>query len=332
MKVDEAYLRIIVQYFNDPTNTGLQAEVLELRAQSPGHEEFYQQVFKLWTSSAELKDLDSINVGEATERLSVKIRQTERYQQQRTSKTIPLFRWMLRAAAAIVVGIAGYWWYAGQGDVSYLVKTTGAGIKDSVRLSDGTLIFLDELTELRYPESLQGAKRTVQLEKGNAFFSVAHDAAHPFIVTLGKSSVTVLGTSFNIRTNPEEIYVSVKTGTVRFEEPQGVTSILNAGKGIVFTLATKELEQLDVTNQNADAWLTHELNFVDASLQEVLTSLEQYYNVQISLTDSIANFRKFNATFRNNKLQEVLNVLEATYPIKVETRDNQVVIKSVHER
>jgi ferric-dicitrate binding protein FerR (iron transport regulator) len=147
-------------------------------------------------------------------------------------------------------------------------------------------------------------------------------------VQLDGSSVTVLGTSFNIESTAEQIYVSVKTGTVRFAAGND-QSILQAGRGAIYHKTTHTLQAVDATNRNADAWITRELHFTDASLQEVLTSLEHYYTVRISLQDSIANFRKFNASFRNNTLDEVLDVLEATYPIAVEHRDARVIIRNL---
>jgi transmembrane sensor len=327
MNFEEDYLRKIVQLFNDPANAALLAEVGKLRSQSPAHETFFQEVQKLWVSSSELKDIDAINVAEATERLSAKLKQTQRYIDRREAKEVSLYKWFLRVAAVAIIGAIGYGVYFFR-PAALLTKTTPAGTQDSIRLSDGSKVSLDENTTITYPGEFSGNERKISLEKGNAFFSVTRDKKHPFIVQLGQSSVVVLGTRFNITTTTDEIYVSVKTGSVMFESGAEENSVLTAGKGVVYNRLTETLTPVDVTNNNADAWLTHELNFTDASLREVIQSLEHYYKIRIALNDSIANFKKFNARFRNSDLQEVLDVLEATYPIKIERKNSIIIIKS----
>jgi ferric-dicitrate binding protein FerR (iron transport regulator) len=326
MNVDEEYLRKIIQLFNEPDNDILRKEVDTLRASSDAHDAFYQEVLKLWNTSAEIKALETISVTEATERLSVRLRDTQPRVSEEQTQATPLYKWFLRAAAVVVAGMVGYWLFPRE--ENYLSKQTALGVNDSIRLSDGSTVFMDELTQVQYPEQWKGGKRRVRLEQGNAFFSVTRDTERPFIVQLDESSVTVLGTSFNISANAEEIAVSVKTGTVVFETGTAAgKSVLSAGRGVVYRRNSGTLKAVDVTNSNADAWLTHELKFADASLQEVLESLEQYYKVHISVEDSIANFKKFNASFRNNDINQVLDVLEATYPIRVEHKDANVIIR-----
>lgn len=326
MNVDEEYLRKIVQLFNAPDNDILRAEVDTLRASSAAHDAFYQEVRMLWNTSAEIKALETISVTEATQRLSIRLSHTQPAVLEEETHATPLYKWFLRVAALVVAGMVGYWLFPSE--ENYLSKQTGRDVKDSIRLADGSTVFMDELTQVRYPEQWKGDKRRVHLEQGNAFFSVTRDPERPFIVQLDESSVTVLGTSFNISANADEIAVSVKTGTVVFETGTAAgKSVLSAGRGVVYRRNSGTIRAVDVTNSNADAWLTHELKFTDASLQEVLESLEQYYKVRISVEDSIANFKKFNASFRNNDLGQVLDVLEATYPIKIEHKDANVIIR-----
>jgi ferric-dicitrate binding protein FerR (iron transport regulator) len=329
MNLEEEYLRKIVQFFNDPANATLRQEIDTLRAQSPAHEAFFHDVHKLWISSAELKELDTINVMEATARLSAKLKQTPRYIERYEAKEVTVYnwRWALRIAAALIIGAIGYGVYYFR-PVEYMTKATPAATHAVISLSDGSKVSLDENTTVKYPKRFRRSERRILLEKGNAFFAVARDREHPFVVQLGKSSVTVLGTQFNITATEQEIHVSVKAGSVRFESDAKDKSVLTAGKGIVYNKVTETVTPVDITNKNADAWLTGELSFTDASLREVITTLEQHYKVQIALNDSIANFKKFNARFKNNELREVLDVLEATYPITIERKNNQIIIKS----
>jgi len=329
MNVDEEYLRKIVLLLNEPDNSILRSEVDTLRASSPAHDTFYQEVLRLWNTTAAIRELNAVSITEATQRLSKRLRQTQPgvVEMVTAPARIPLYKWFVRAAAVALIGMVGYYWLM-PAEKHYISKQTARGVNDSVRLADGSSVFMDELTQVRYPEQWTGRERRILLERGNAFFTVTRDRDHPFVVQLDESSVTVVGTSFNISANADEIAVSVKTGTVVFETGTAAgKSVLSAGRGVVYRRNAGTLKAVDVTNSNADAWLTHELRFADASLQEVLESLEQYYNVRISVEDSIANFKKFNASFKNNDLNQVLDVLEATYPIQIEHKDTSVIIR-----
>jgi transmembrane sensor len=326
LKPDEDYLRKIVLLFNEPDNVDLLREVEALRMLSPDHDIFYKEVVNLWTASADVKDLQHINVAEATERLSLKLKQSPRYVATQQSGVGVTLKWFTRAAAVVVAGAVGYWMYASR-QVEFITKSTGPNVRDTLVLADRSQIFMDENTTVRYPSQWSGAQRRVYLEAGNAFFSVSHDKEHPFVVQMQQSTVTVLGTTFNIRLRQNEIAVSVKTGTVMFE-PGGTKEnpVLRAGDGMVFNTLARTLTA--VTNQNSDAWLTHALVFTDASLREVLSALEEYYRVRFVVVDSITKFKKFNATFEDNSLQEVLDVLAAAYPVKIESKDSLVVIQA----
>lgn len=327
MKPDEDYLRKIVLLLNEPDNIELLHEVEALRTLSPDHDTFYKEVVNLWAASADVKDLQHINVAEATERLSLKLKQSPRYVAAQRGGIGVALKWFMRAAAVLVTGALGYWMYASR-QVEFITKSTGPNVRDTLVLADRSQIFMDENTTVRYPSQWSGSQRRVYLETGNAFFSVSHDKEHPFVVQMQQSTVTVLGTTFNIRLRQNEIAVSVKTGTVMFE-PGGTKEnpVLRAGDGIVFNTLARTLTTVDVTNQNSDAWLTHELVFTDASLREVLSTLEEYYHMRFVVVDSITKFKKFNATFKNNSLKEVLDVLAAAYPVKIETKDSLVVIQ-----
>jgi ferric-dicitrate binding protein FerR (iron transport regulator) len=327
VKPDEDYLRKIVLLLNEPDNIELLHEVEALRTLSPDHDTFYKEVVNLWAASADVKDLQHINVAEATERLSLKLKQSPRYVAAQRGGIGVALKWFMRAAAVLVTGALGYWMYASR-QVEFITKSTGPNVRDTLVLADRSQIFMDENTTVRYPSQWSGSQRRVYLETGNAFFSVSHDKEHPFVVQMQQSTVTVLGTTFNIRLRQNEIAVSVKTGTVMFE-PGGTKEnpVLRAGDGIVFNTLARTLTTVDVTNQNSDAWLTHELVFTDASLREVLSTLEEYYHMRFVVVDSITKFKKFNATFKNNSLKEVLDVLAAAYPVKIETKDSLVVIQ-----
>jgi transmembrane sensor len=327
MANDQDYLLKIVRYLNNPEDAELAAEVNSIRMESAAQETFFQEVQKLWVTAFEMGQAPGIDVDAATERLRQKLEESDRYADR--FWTGSGMKWLARAAAVFVFGLVGFWGYTWFNRVEYIVLTNGNAQIDSVFLSDGTKIFLDRNSSISYPKTIRGDERKVYLQKGNAFFDVARDKSRPFIVQLNQSAVKVLGTEFNISLEQDQIHVSVREGTVMFQ-PEAQTqdnAVLRAGEGIVYNVITGDLKSVDAKNTNEDSWLTRALTFRDASLAEVLESLENYYKINIKVEDSIANFRKFNATFRASELQEVLDVLQATYPIEIEKQDSVLVVR-----
>lgn len=310
----------LVKYLNNPQDPVLEQAIRQWISASPEHEAAFLQVQQLWQLSPDLKILDQLDTQAAIIRLQ------EALPPEETDYQLPKrrYRWFSAAAITIPVIAAAWWCYHTYSHTSYKEKATLAAV-DSLRLQDQSRIYLDKYSRLRYPEKMQ-QERTVFMEQGTAFFSIAPDT-HPFIVKIGQSSITVLGTSFNIRMNGQRIGVTVKTGKISFASGHNNTpeTILIAGEGINYDPVTGALEQFNAINSNADAWITHELVFIDAPLAEVCKKVESLYQVQISLQGKIP-VKKLNATFKNNKLEEVLEVLQATYPITVVQHNREIII------
>ncbi len=322
MSENKEFLIKIVRFLNEPDNSKFISEVDELRHLSGENEEFFMQITNLWNVSSELKDLESIDTEAAVERLSLKLGYG--FEERKSSR----FIWLRNIAAACLLVTLGYWVYLTVNKPNYLTRTTGSLI-DSVTLSDGSLIYLAENSSFRYPEKIKGDTRNVFLLKGEVFFKVSKDDAHPFVVIIDSSKVTVLGTSFNIKNTNRQIELAVRTGKVKFEAPNGKeTSILTAGDGLIYYLHTGKTDHFVDGTGSDYAWLTRELTFVDAPLAEVFKSLERCYHVKFKIDQSLSSYSKFNASFKDNKLDEILDILKETYPVKISRNDSLITIKS----
>ncbi|NML41281.1 DUF4974 domain-containing protein [Chitinophaga sp. G-6-1-13] len=311
----------LVKYLNNPQDTALEQQVRQWAAASPENEATLLQVQQLWQLSPDLKILDQLDTKNAIARLQEALPEDE------TVHHLPArrYHWFRVAAVIIPIVAAASWFFYHSGTVTYKEKATLAAI-DSLLLPDQSRVYLDKNSRVRYPERMQ-KNRTVIMEQGTAYFDVATQTATPFVVKIGQSSITVLGTTFNIHLENYRIGVTVKTGKIRFASghTNAPETILSAGEGLHFDPATGSLEQYNAINSNADAWITHELVFVDAPLSEVCKKVEALYQVKINLRGKIP-VKKLNATFKNNKLEEVLEVLQATYPITVVHRNREITI------
>ena len=327
--MEKQFLEQIVRHLNDSENDAARVEVAAWRNESDENEKLFLTLQRIWDGSAELRNFPVVDVEAATERLNERLRLSDRFTENIDQSRFT--SWFWRIAAAISFFCLAWWSYSKFTSVHYLTLATSVNV-DSVKLADGSRIYLDGKTTILYPDRVKGDERRVFLTRGNAFFKVKKDASRPFIIDLGNSTVTVLGTSFNILLTEKEIEVSVSEGTVRFDAATTNASTVTAGRGIVYHRNSGQVDNVDVTNTNAASWLTRDLNFQDASLAEVLNAIEKMYKVNIRLDDSISDFKKFNAKFHGDNLQEVIEVLQATYPIDVRREDSLLIVKSARAK
>lgn len=164
--------------------------------------------------------------------------------------------------------------------------------------------------------------------EGEAFFTVAHDAAHPFIVTGGDVNIKVLGTEFNVRTNAGNNSVSVvlEKGKVsvylKGEENKNV--LLTPGEQALVDINTGKIETSVNTDPNYKAWITRELVFNNSSLSTVAETLQRVYGKEIRLAGRDMTDCLLTATFKDQPLSEVLEVISATLGTSVTIKDNVI--------
>ncbi|EOR95478.1 hypothetical protein ADIARSV_1297 [Arcticibacter svalbardensis MN12-7] len=319
MQENKEFLEKIVKHLNNPEDKLLLEEIEAQKNASEANLDLYNQIVYLWNLAPEVRSLNAVDVEQATARLSLRLKKEKRFK----------YTYWLRNVAAIVLLLgAAYWIYSASSKVIYLEKTAKNGV-DSITLQDSTKIYLSEGSSIKYPNKLNEAVRKVYLLRGEAFFKVTPNKTHPFVVDIKSSRITVLGTSFNIRNTDGKIALNVKTGKVKFELANGSnTSILIAGEGLLYDFIKRKTIRYQDKTGSTFAWLTHELNFVDAPLSEVFSSLENYYHIRFQIQDSLSSYNKFNARFKDNTIDEVLAIIKETYPLTINQKDSIIIIKN----
>ncbi|MCZ4695404.1 DUF4974 domain-containing protein [Ancylomarina euxinus] len=197
--------------------------------------------------------------------------------------------------------------------IGYDLVEAEAGTQQTQLLADGSTVYLNGDSRLKYKVGSEANERKLYLE-GEAFFDVARDESKPFVIGLEMSHVQVLGTSFNIKAYPEDeqISTSVITGRVAFEASNTESLILIPGNKGVIDKDKKSIAKLDVDNSMDLAWMDKALYFENTSLSELAKSLHRMYGVKIKLTDGSLKNLKITAKFENEKFEEILKILEMT--------------------
>lgn len=218
--------------------------------------------------------------------------------------------------------------------LAYNTLTVPYGKRFAVELSDGTKVHLNAGTSLRYPiKFLKGKNRQVFIETGEAYFDVAKDLNHPFIVNNSKTSVRVLGTQFNMSAYPEDLNITtvLVEGSVSLysseEEYNIKTSTLlkpgfkadwNRGSNII------KIEKADV--EIYTAWIDGKIILKHMTFNSIIKKLERHYNVEIVNNNKDLGNDFITATFDIETIEQVFEVINEIHPINYKINKNKIII------
>ena len=195
-------------------------------------------------------------------------------------------------------------------------------------LSDGTMIYLNSESTLSFPVKFQGKERKVYLT-GEAYFKVAKNTEHPFVVTAGELEVLVTGTTFGVRAYKDEkdIQTTLESGqvTVRVE---GKSVKLVPNKQVLFNKSTMGLEVRDVDVDLYLAWADGRLVYDNCPLEKILTDLGRWYNIDVFYSRD--ELRSYQFSLNMKKHEEFIQVLELigkTGEVQFEVKDNTVIVR-----
>ncbi|MCJ0742642.1 FecR family protein [Pedobacter montanisoli] len=211
---------------------------------------------------------------------------------------------------------------------SFNTIETRKGNQFQLILADGTKVWLNALSSLRFPEVFNGKTREVELQ-GEGYFEVEKDKAHPFIVKTSslisgnKQEVEVLGTHFNINSYDSAIRTTLAEGSVRVSNGN-VSKILAPSYQSILT--HNQIQVYPVNVEDEIDWKNGLFRFNNASLQSILLQLERWYNIDADMKN-VPNKRYNGVISRKANLSEVLNMLSLTGNIEFElTQDRKLYI------
>lgn len=207
-------------------------------------------------------------------------------------------------------------WMTGQQDVAPTLLSSTASPRE-VTLDDGSHIHLNRNTRMEV--RLLPDRREVELLQGQAYFSVARDQRRPFHVQVGKGSVQVLGTRFDVRRGREHLIVTVQSGRValRPQEDAALTE-LRAGDRAVYDQARGELLRSRVAEDDVASWRSGRLIFQQLPLAQLLDELSQYRAAPVSLGDASLAARKVSGSVDLARPDDFLAALPAMLPVRLE--------------
>ena len=196
--------------------------------------------------------------------------------------------------------------------VTQYTLTTPRARQQQITLPDGTQLWLNAMSGVKFPDKFTGKNRTIEVW-GEVYLEVAENARQPFIVKANKMDVEVLGTHFNIMAydNESAIRTTLLEGAVRLSSAQGKLR-LQPGEQSVYTHNEAFKVLKDVNTEAVVAWKNGIQSFDETDIRTILRQVERWYDVEISYVGDIPNITFSGDIPRTAKLSQVLQLLSAS--------------------
>ena len=299
------------------------------------NDKFYRDHFK-WIQEkwlqAEPKETFQFNQERGLQLLRDKINHSKEKQiPLQKPKARKLAPWWYAAASVILLFAIGLvfknelYQIAYQYEIAYNSYDSPLGERTQVILPDSSIVYLQSNSKISIPLNFED-NRSVKLT-GEAFFDVVKNDLRPFQIETKNQVTTVLGTSFNIRSNPEHPdRVSVKTGKVNVMVKNSNQEI-NIIPGQQITVEDNQLNVTSFSNQDElFGWIEGKLVFDKASVNTIKSKIESWYGVKVKLGNLDSTAIQLTGTYHNTSLDDLLKLISYSTDLRYKANDKEVLL------
>jgi transmembrane sensor len=228
-----------------------------------------------------------------------------------------LLRWSIAAAVLVLLGAGWYYFMVKHPPESLVIKTvlpyqvisTAISERKELVLPDGSRIWLNAASSIRYPEQFSTEERSVELS-GEAWFDVTHADKIPFVIHSGAITIRVMGTAFDIKAYPNQksTIVSVQRGKVQVQAGNKALVILEKGRQARITETNTNVRTIDTAS--VAAWKQGNLYYKDETLGDIVADLQRVYKDSIRVKNNSLKEVVTTASFnRDIGVQHALDIL-----------------------
>lgn len=314
---------LLIRFIQSDVTPEEQTAIEEWLLASAKNQSHFDQVKSVWEKTASLAVFDQIDVDKNWNAVSAKLQLGKKEGRQ----VFMLPKLLRYAAAILLLAVAAFLITRNTGNSSIDMMTlTASNDIEAYELPDGTIVWLNEGSQLIYPSTFSPDERRIEL-KGQGFFDVAHDASHPFIVKTGETETKVLGTTFNLKGGKDNVATELVlvTGKVSFTKGAQELVLLPGEKvtidnnGIIVKAAN--------TNKNFMAWRTRSLVFENTAMEQVMKDIADLYGVTLTFEESAFKTCPLTTRFDGETLESVLETIELLFAVDIEQNGNTYIIK-----
>lgn len=294
-------------------------------------EQNYQQ-FKDWERAWMLSEKEDLRTAREWESLQCRIRTHEAVNPMISKSGSDLWRWAVAIAAMFVLIAGGTWVVLNtttfMNKAQYIVFEAPYGEKSKMTFPDGTVVWLNAGSSLKYSNKYNTDDRVVELE-GEGYFEVAKKKKIPFVVHTRGYDVVVKGTKFNVTAYPEDsnITTTLMEGAVELlKEKQHIA--MKPGESVTLNVVSGKFTLTKVNSDVSKAWSENRIEYDNISLRELAAKLSRQYDVKIHLLTEEVGDKRFSISLRNQEtIGEVMSALKEIIPIQVERKNMDIYIK-----
>ena len=209
------------------------------------------------------------------------------------------------------------------GELVYNTISTPRGGQYQVMLPDGSRVWLNAASSLKFPASFTGKQRAVMLE-GEAYFEVAKDKVHPFKVSVNNMEVEVLGTHFNIMGYKDEAATATTLleGSVKITKDKAIQMIVPGQQALVGQSITVK----NVNVEEAVEWKNGNFNFAHEKLESIMRKIARWYDVDVDYEAKTTSATFVGTIPRSQNITEVLKYLELTGLVHFKTTERRITV------
>lgn len=215
----------------------------------------------------------------------------------------------------------------GSQEISFNTLVVPKGGQYEVTLPDGTSVWLNSASSLKYPTAFTGKERHVELT-GEAYFEVAKNKARPFTVSAGKVDVRVLGTHFNIMAYPDEpaSKTTLLEGAVVLSDRKQQLELVPGQQGIA-TSGNQPMELKTVNVQDAIAWKKGYFSFRKENIESAMRKIARWYDVDVTYQGKMSHKMLGGSVSRTQNIDEILAYIELTGIAHFELKGRRIIVK-----
>ncbi len=280
------------------------------------HIEVEDWLTEYWASSPEV---DSITLIETV------FQQIKEYEEKHIAKSGSSIQRILKIYQKVaafllipIIGLGMLYWVSqyNQSAGSYIETIAPRGQKSQIVLADGTKVWLNSDTKIKYPGNFNKNQRDIYLE-GEAFFEVTKNAHQPFIVHTSGVSVKVLGTKFNVKAYPDEddVETSLFEGKISLlmSNPwskETAVKEIEPDQSLLYSRKDRELTYSRFPSEEITGWKKNQLIFKDDTFSNLVRKVERWYDVKMVYNEKLFNDRRLTVElYEGERLDRLLHII-----------------------
>ena len=317
---------LLVKYLLGEATAPESRQVEAWIAAGPGNLRYFEHFKLIWDSSRELAAKSTANEENAWQRFQQRVNTGNPSSQGRVRS---LNRWLSTwQVAAMLIATAGIitmiYFFAGNAGTGTPVVLAATNTSQVDTLPDGSVITLNKHSSLSYAGAYNKEKRTVELQ-GEAFFKVTPNKDKPFVVEVNGITVTVTGTSFNIKTNGKTTEVIVETGSVQVSNSRQ-TIALTPKEKVVVAPSDAVLAKENVTDQLYSYYRDKVFVCDNTPLWKLVQVLNEAYDAHIVIESKEKRQLPLTATYEGS-LDNILDIVAQTLDLTVTNDNSRIILK-----